>query len=180
MYGMVNKALEDMVISEYGEPTWESIKEKANVDVDVFVRSEGYADSITYSLVGAASEVLQLPAHEILEKFGVHWVVRTAQESYGDLMATGGRTLREFLVNLPEFHSRVSLIFPELAPPQFACSDVKEDSLCLHYKSHRAGLAPFVVGLLKGLSQLYQTPATIEHVVRKADGADHDEFLIRW
>jgi hypothetical protein len=180
MYGMVNKSIEEMVVSAHGEETWERIKEKAGVDVEVFISSEGYSDELTYSLVFAASDVLGVPAGEILEAFGVHWIVNTAQKGYGDMMAAGGSTLREFLLNLPQFHSRVSMIFPHLRPPEFACSDIQERSVRLHYRSTREGLAPFVVGLLKGLSQLYKTPIQIEHAVRRADGSSRDEFVVEW
>ena len=56
MYGLVNKAIEDLVVSNFGEDKWEAIKAKAGVDVEVFVSNEAYPDDITYNLVGAASE----------------------------------------------------------------------------------------------------------------------------
>lgn len=180
MYGMVNRAIEEMVVTSHGEETWERIKLKAGVDVDVFVSSEGYPDAVTYSLVGAASEVLDTPAEKILESFGVYWVVETAQRGYGDMMASGGKTLREFLVNLPDFHSRLSMIFPHLAPPLFHCSASTERSVTLQYRSGRPGLAPFVVGLLKGLGQVYSTPATVTQVAEKTDNGDFDEFVVAW
>ena len=58
MYGLVNKAVEELVVSNFGEDKWELIKSKAGVDVDVFISNESYPDSMTYDLVGAASEVL--------------------------------------------------------------------------------------------------------------------------
>ena len=67
MYGMVNKAVEEMVCMHHGEPVWERIKARAGVDVDVFMSNEGYPDEMTYKLVGAASEVLDVPAPQILE-----------------------------------------------------------------------------------------------------------------
>ena len=180
MYGMVNKAIEEMVISAHGDETWERIKRKAGVEVEVFISSEGYPDELTYSLVSAASDVLGLPAEVVLEAFGVHWIVETAQKGYGDMMAAGGSTLREFLLNLPQFHDRVSMIFPYLKPPEFACSDIQERSVRMCYRSGRDGLAPFVVGLFKGLGELYNTPVQITHVVRRADGAAQDEFVVEW
>lgn len=112
MYGMVNKAVEDMVCSNYSEAVWEKIKLRAGVDVDVFMSNESYSDDITYRLVGAASEVLQLPAEQILIGFGEHWVLHTAQEGYGGLMSAAGKNLPDFLRNLPRFHDRVAMIFP--------------------------------------------------------------------
>jgi hypothetical protein len=48
MYGMVNKALEDMVVERFSEDAWERIKAEAGVDIDVFISNEGYPDEITY------------------------------------------------------------------------------------------------------------------------------------
>ena len=161
MYGMVNKAVEGMVCMHHGEAVWERIKSRAGVDVEVFMSSEAYPDEITYKLVEAASEVLELPSGKILEAFGEHWVLHTASEGYGGLMKASGKTLPEFMRNLPNFHSRVTLIFPKLQPPpHFECTDITDHSLKLHYYSHRNGLAPFVVGLMQRLGKNFKTPAS--------------------
>lgn len=180
MYGMVNNALEDMVVDQFGEEAWERVKAAAGVDIDVFISNQGYPDAITYDLVAAASTVLNQPAAELLEAFGVHWVVKTAREGYGDLMEANGRTLCEFLVNLPNFHARVNLIFPHLRPPRFVCTDVTNQSLRLHYYSDRTGLTPFVQGLLQGLGQMFATPVRVEQEADRAAGAEHDIFRVCW
>ena len=180
MYGMVNKAIEDMVVMHHGESVWEQIKSAAGVDVDVFMSNESYADGITYDLVGAASKVLKMPAEQILIGFGEHWVLHTAQDGYGGLMNAAGKTLPEFMRNLPAFHSRVTMIFPKLQPPHFECTDITNESLTLHYHSHRQGLAPFVVGLLQGLGKKFTTPVRVRHVAHKEQGAEHDIFKVSW
>jgi len=180
MYGMVNRAVEEMVCMHHGESVWEQIKSRAGVDVDVFMSNEPYPDEITYRLVGAASEVLNLPAEEVLEAFGEHWVLHTARDAYGGLLQAAGRSLPEFLRNLPNFHSRVAMIFPKLQPPRFECTDVTADSLRLHYFTHRDGLAPFVVGLMHGLGKMYATPVSVRQAESRAEGADHDVFDVRW
>lgn len=180
MYGMVNKAVEDMVVMHHGEAKWEEIRAKAGVDVEVFIANEGYPDDITYRLVSAASEVLGLPANQILHAFGEHWILHTAREGYGSLLKAGGKSLADFLTNLPNFHARVTLIFPKLQPPRFACTHVTPTSLCLHYHTHRSGLTPFVVGLIEGLGKLYKTPVRVRQVERKDAGADHDVFHVTW
>jgi len=180
MYGMVNKAVEDMVCSTYDEDTWVRIKEAAGVDVDVFISNEAYPDAVTYQLVAAAAEVLDLPTAKVLEAFGGHWVRHTAQEGYGDLLEAGGSSLPEFLSNLPGFHARVALIYPDLTPPTFRVSDVTDTSLHLHYYSHRAGLQPFVTGIVKGLAAMFATEAHTTALHLRELGADHDEFLVHW
>lgn len=180
MYGMVNKAIEDMVVMHHGETVWEQIKAKAGVDVDVFMSNESYSDDITYQLVGAASEVLNVSAEQILIGFGEHWVLHTAQEGYGGLMSAAGKTLPEFLRNLPNFHSRVAMIFPKLQPPRFECTGITDGALKLHYFSHRQGLAPFVVGVMQGLGKMFKTPVTVRLADAKEKGADHDVFDVTW
>ncbi len=180
MYGLVNKAIEDLVISNYGEDRWQLIKQKAGVDIEVFISNEGYSDEITYQLVGAASEVLGVTVREVLIAFGEHWVMKTAMHGYGVMMRSGGATFKEFLINLPNLHTRVQMIYPNLEPPRFECHDVTDTSMTLHYFTHRPGLTDFVVGIVQGLGQLYKTPVTIEIITMKTAGADHDIFAVNW
>lgn len=180
MYGLVNKAVEELVVTNFGEEQWERIKVKAGVTEEVFISNESYPDEMTYQLVGAASEVLGIPAEGILEAFGEHWVLNTAMKGYGAMMTSCGSSLPEFLINLPNFHTRVAMIYPNLQPPRFSCSDIGENSLQLHYFSHRQGLKHFVIGLVKGLGKLYKTPCQCECLTSCDNGADHDIFLVSW
>ncbi len=181
MYGMVNKAVEEMVCARHGEAMWEAVKQRAGVEEEVFISNEAYPDALTYRLVAAVSELTGASAPEVLEQFGEHWVLKTAREGYGELLDAGGRSLPEFLANLPNFHARVSMIFPRLLPPRFRVTEVKPGSLHLHYYTQRAGLAPFVVGLLKGLGVRFGTPVrSITLIASREQGADHDTFLVEW
>lgn len=175
MYGLVNKAVVDLVVSKFGQDTWNAIKTKAEVDVDVFVSMDGYPDDITYRLVGAASEVLKITPEQVLEAFGEHWVLYTAQEGYGPMLDASGNTLREFLENLDALHARVALTMSELRPPRFRLVPIDDKTMTLEYHSTRQGLAPMVVGLLKGLSVRFNTPIEVTHAKRES----HDEFTIR-
>lgn len=180
MYGMVNRAIQEWISGEYGEPAWDSLKAAAGVDCDIFISSEAYPDEITFSLLAVASKSFDLPEAEVFRRFGVHWVTHTAQRYYTDLLSAGGSSIREFLCNLPHFHQRISLLFPHLEPPRFRCSDVTDRSLRLHYYSTRAGLTHFVEGLILGLGSYFQTPVTVSIASQKSSGADHDAFLVEW
>lgn len=180
MYGLVNKAVEQMVCHQFGEATWEAIKAEAGVDVDAFISMEGYPDEITYRLVNAASIVLAIPAVQVLEAFGEYWVKYTASEGYGDLMRLAGATLPEFLQNLDNLHARVGLTFTHLNPPSFRCSDETDESLRLHYYSSREGLAHLVIGLLRGLGERFSTTVAVSHTSQRGEQGDHDEFVVRY
>lgn len=176
MYGLVNQAVEELVTERFGAEAWNTIKQKAGVTDEMFLSMQAYPDSVTYGLVAAASETLKVPADQLLEAFGEYWTLYVGSRGYGQLFERAGRTFREFMLNLHDLHSNVAVGFPELKPPSFWCTDVTDDHLCLHYQSTRPGLAPMVVGLVRGLGTMYHTRVSVTHRVRKADGADHDEF----
>lgn len=180
MYGLVNRAIEELVCTNYGDEVWESIKEKAEIDVDVFISMDSYADDVTYRLVNAASEVLEMPAEDILVTFGEYWTLYTAKEGYGELLKMSGTSLAEFLQNLDTMHARVGLLYPELKPPSFRCTNMSEHGMLLHYHSARAGMAPLVHGLLQGLSKMFDTPITIEHIQQRPTEGDHDIFRLTY
>ena len=178
MYGLVNKGLEQMIRAHADDQTWDTIKCRAGVDVELFLSLRQYPDEITYDLVHSASEVLGEPPSECLRAFGHYWMLYTATEGYGELMSLTGATLHDFLQNLPNMHARINLSFPDLQPPVFRCEAVTERSMLLHYHSHRQGLAPMVVGLLEGLSERFGTPITITMIESREQGADHEVFHI--
>jgi len=180
MYGLVNKAIEDMVCTYFSEDTWETIKQKAKVDIDAFSSMDAYPDDLTHKLVKAASQVLGMSSSEILQAFGEYWVLYTAQEGYGQMMDMAGDNLPEFLQNLDNLHTRVGLSFPQLKPPSFKCTHMQKDSLQLHYHSSRQGLAPMVKGLVKGLGTRFKAEISITQTNSREQGAEHDEFSIEY
>ncbi len=180
MYGIVNKAIEDLVIANFGEQKWEAIKERSNIDIDFFISSEPYDDDVTFKLAVAVSEEMNMSVGDVLVAFGEWWVIKTTSEKYAGLMQSGGNNLKEFLLNLPNFHNRVMLIYPKLTPPEFKISDITENSIHLHYFSKRQGLQEFVRGLIQGLGKMYETPTTIDLIQSRNDGSNHEIFKVSW
>ena len=180
MYGIVNKAIEDLVIENFGEDKWDVIKTKSGVEEDFFISNEPYDDDITFKLVVSISEEMNLPVSAVLQTFGEWWILRTTKDKYGGLMESGGNSLKEFLVNLPIFHNRVMLIYPKLTPPEFKVSNLEENSIKVHYFSERLGLQEFVRGLLSGLGKMYNTAIEIELIESRDKGNTHEIFKVSW
>jgi len=180
MYGIVNKAIESLVIENFGEAKWKIIKETSGIDVDFFMSNEPYDDDITYKLAGAVSKEMNITVSDVLITFGEYWVLKTGKEKYGNLMEAGGSNLKDFLKNLPSFHNRVMLFYPKLTPPEFKVTHIEERSLHVHYFSKREGLKEFVRGLLQGLGKFYNTPVQIELIEDRDAGADHEVFKVSW
>jgi hypothetical protein len=180
MYGIVNKAIQDLVIENFGEQKWIDILERSGIEEDFFISSEPYDDDITFKLAVSVSEEMNMTVSDVLIAFGEWWVIRTTKEKYSGLMESGGTNLKEFLVNLPLFHNRVMLIYPKLTPPEFKVSDISENSINLHYFSKREGLQEFVRGLIKGLGIMFNTPTTIELLQSRDSGDSHEIFKVSW
>ena len=137
-----------------------------------------YPDEDTYRLVGAASAVLKLRPEHVLEAFGRYWVIYTAREGYGELLKISGRTIWEFLANLDNLHARVGLTFAGLRPPSFYCTDVTPRSLRLHYRSTRQGLSSLVMGLLKGVGDMFGTDVDVQLLSSGVAQGGEDVFLV--
>jgi hypothetical protein len=180
MYGIVNRAIEDLVVENYGTDRWRKIKEASGVDIDFFISNEPYDDSITYKLAQAAAGELGISINEVLNAFGEWWVLRTGKQKYGAMMEAGGSNLRQFLINLPKFHNRVILIYPKLTPPEFQVTDITDSSLVLHYISKRQGLHHFVLGLLNGLAKVFETKIQIDVIHSREQGDHHETYRISW
>lgn len=180
MYGIVNKAIEELVVANFGQEKWDKVKERSGIDIDFFISSEPYDDSITYSLAQAVAEEMDMTVGQVLQAFGEWWILHTGRKNYGYLLAGGGDTFEKFLINLPLFHNRVMMIYPKLTPPEFQVTHILEKSLHLHYYSKREGLQDFVFGLISGLGKFYETPVKIELLEERAQGSDHEVFYVEW
>jgi hypothetical protein len=182
MYGLLNRAVRDLVVANFGESTWDKIRARAGLAESRFQAMEQYPDSVTYELVGALCEETGMTADQALEAFGEYWIQYTGAEGYEHLLEASGDTLPEFLNNLNDLHTRVALIFTHLSPPSFLVSDETEQSLVLHYFSHREGLGPVMVGLLRGLGARFNVDVVVEREVmqRTDDNRVHETFRVAW
>jgi len=176
MYGLVNQAIEELVVETAGRVTWERIRGLAGCQEPSFVSMHSYPDELTYALVAKASEVLGVEVETLMHDFGRHWILFTAKEGYGSLLDMAGTSVPEFLRNLDALHARLGMSMPELRPPSFAVEEDDEAGyLILRYYSERKGLEPMVTGLLEGLGLRFGVDVKVESEAR----SDHEEFRLQ-
>jgi hypothetical protein len=180
MYGLVNKAIKDLVVTNHGEEKWSEICQLAEFYEEDFMAMNTYPDKLTYDLVKSASIILKADAAVILELFGEYWILYTADEGYGDLLNLTGTNFVEFLGNLDMLHNRINNIMPELLAPQFSTRNIKENSVELEYRSHREGLVPMLLGLIRGLGKRFNLEVKTEHIQQKNEQNDCHVFRITW
>ena len=180
MYGLVNKAIKDLVCEKFGQEKWEAIAREANFEDPEFVGLQSYPDQLTYDLVKSSSKVLGVDANIVLEAFGEYWILFTADEGYGNLMQLAGDSLPDFLNNLDMLHTRLSNLMPNLAAPQFSTRNVQANSLELEYRSHRKGLEPMVVGLLRGLGKRFEMEVKVQQIADSESDPTCRVFHVSW
>ncbi len=180
MYGLVNKAIKDLVINNHGEEKWKEICHLSDHREEDFISMSPYPDKLTFDLVINASKVLDVDANVLLEAFGEYWILYTADEGYGELMEITGSNFVEFLSNLDMLHYRINNIMPELMPPQFSTRNETEHSIELEYRSHRTGMIPMLHGLIKGLGKRFDLIVQVKQIQEKNEENDCSVFLITW
>jgi len=180
MYGIVNQAIQGLVVDSFGQQKWEEILKDSNVDIVSFSNKGIYPDKITYDLANSASRILKVSLDDVLFSFGKYWVLNVANLKYNSLLKTGGNHAFEFMKNLPNFHSRVMLYYPDIEPPEFQVEEVDSKTLILHYYSARIGLSSFVKGIVIGLGDFFGNKIVCELIVLKEDRHTSSSFEVKW
>lgn len=179
MYGLVNRAIEQLVTSIKGVDGWERVCQRAAWEDQGFVAMQTYDDAVTYRLVGAVSEELGMPANEVLKAFGEYWILYTAEEGYGEMLNLCGNDLLSFLRGMNHMHARIELSMPHIQPPDFAVKELGPKEFELVYQSHRDGLAPMVEGLISGLAKRFHQQIDIQQTGWRDATLPQDRFHIR-
>lgn len=179
MYGIVNSAVQDLVLERHGDSVWAEVAQACDLDEDNFFQNhQGYPDELTYRLVGEVCARTATAPGEFLEALGEYWVRVTGKRHYGQLVALTGRSLPEVLAGINGLHGRVALTFPNYQPPRLWCSHVTADRLLLHYESTREGLWPFVVGAVKALAEMTREKAEARLLEQPTPGSA--VFEVTW
>ncbi|XP_058064378.1 guanylate cyclase soluble subunit beta-1 [Anopheles bellator] len=170
MYGFVNYALELLVLKNFGVDIWEQIKKKAQVTMEgQFLVRQIYEDDITYNLIEAAVDILNIPAGDILELFGKTFFEFCQDSGYDKILQVLGATPRDFLQNLDALHDHLGTLYPGMRAPSFRCTET-DGQLVLHYYSERPGLEHIVIGIVKAVaSKLHGVDVEIKIIQRKGD-----------
>ncbi|VEU41405.1 unnamed protein product [Pseudo-nitzschia multistriata] len=162
MFGWINDCTECLVLTKFGEETWQQIKEKAGCEVEDggFLRYKYYPDSDTVQLVVAASEVLGIEVDDVLFAFGDYFIDYVQENGYSNVLKCLGSNLRDWLSNLNSLHDHLQASYPKgFVAPVFWSEDDEASSKCailVHYYSHRGSLlVPLVVGIIKKVARVY-------------------------
>lgn len=153
MKGIVFNLLEEIVVREHDESTWDLLLDEAGVD-GVYTSLGNYPDADLAALVGAASAALALPPDDVVRWFGRNALPLFA-ERYPDFF-TPHHDARAFVLTLNEIiHPEVRKLYPGAATPSFAFDASDPGRLVMDYRSERR-LCAFAEGLLLGAGDHFE------------------------
>ena len=168
MYGIVNQAIQDLVVEQHGEATWSRILERAGCPDLALQEMDSYPDALTFELVGAVAAELGLPVPDVLRLFGRTWITYTSDRGFGRIIAGSGDSFGAFLGGLDAMHERVTRTFRAMEPPRMVLRSSDGGRFVLEYHSRREGLEMMVVGLLEGLAERFGLEAEITSAAEEA------------
>lgn len=151
MYGMIHRALRQMVQDSAGTDAWAAIERNAGVGPTEMISGEVYDDAVTLRLIAATAALTATPAEALLIEFGRFWVGFAERGSFGHILNFTGKDIATFIANLDRMHDGVRAVMPDARMPSFAVVHSAPGHIIVDYRSTRAGLEPFVRGLLLGL-----------------------------
>ena len=118
MHGMVNRALQGFIVTNYGADVWAEVSSIARLPEDGFEAMHTYDHALTLACFGAAVDVLGKRPNALLEDIGIYLITDPVLDPLRRLLRFGGGTFAEFLVSLEELPDRTRLAMPELEMPE--------------------------------------------------------------
>lgn len=159
MHGLLFCQLERFVVTHHGPPAWTVLLGRAGLPGRQYRRDEAYEDAEMHQLVDTAATLLNQPASEIQEAFGVFLAPQLLQ-LHTDLIQPHWRTLDVLLHTETLIHSTVRQRDPRAEPPRLEILQTGPRRLQLNYRSPRK-LSATARGIIRGLATCYDETVRI-------------------
>jgi hypothetical protein len=156
--GVVFNLLEQIVVRDHGEDTWDALLESSGLD-GVYTSLGSYPDEDLEKLVTAAADAFAIPPDDFVVWFGRNALPLFAAH-YPKLFEPHDST-RSLVLTLNEIiHPEVRKLYPGADVPEFDF-EVRGGQLVMGYRSPRK-LCSFAEGLLLGAADHFHERLTIE------------------
>jgi predicted hydrocarbon binding protein len=173
MKGIVFTLLNEMVEENYGLEAWDQLLQNASCD-GIYISTETYPDAELMALVGAASEMTNIPANALVKAFG-EYMFPSFQEKY-PILFKEGMTFKPFLLTVDRvIHVEVRKLYPDAGLPEFKYQDESDNELVMLYRSPRK-LCALAEGLIAGAAKHFNADYQLKHDICMHNGDDHCRF----
>jgi predicted hydrocarbon binding protein len=161
MKGIVFNLLEQVMVRQFGEDTWDSLLEAAELEGS-YTSLGSYPDQDMQKLVVAASKVMATTPSEVLRWFG-RKAIPVLEERYPHFFSAHAST-RPFILSVNSIiHPEVRKIYPGADVPVFDFRDAPDGALLMGYESARK-LCALAQGFVEGAAAHYGEVFHFEHL----------------
>jgi guanylate cyclase soluble subunit beta len=161
MYGMIHRAMRQMVFEKLGEDAWLALEHRLGIGPTELLTGKVYEDALTFAIVSEAADRFNLTVDECLTEFGRYWIRYAEQGALSSIMKFTGQNLASFIANLDRLHVAVGAAMPGTLLPSFTTLQSTEGHLTVEYRSDRAGMEKFVHGLFLGLMERFNASGVV-------------------
>lgn len=184
MKGVILNLVEEAVVADHGDETWDAILELAGLE-GAWTSLGSYPDDELPRLVAAGSDLLGTPAEQLARDLGRHASQGLARR-HPEHFARSQGTLA-FLRTLDDVvHAEVVKLHPDADPPRFSWSVPGPEEtggsapsggsgpavMDVHYRSARR-LCWLAVGMIEGTGIVYGEATEVRHEACQLDGAPY-------
>jgi hypothetical protein len=163
MKGTIVKCLQELVTEQFGKDTWQQSLEDAGIRRNtMFLTITDVDDATVMNVIQAVCRNVGITLEQAADAFGDYWVNVYSQKLYAQFYANH-TTAKDFLLDMDKLHLSMTKTMPTAHPPRFRYEWSQENTLIIHYQSHR-GLIDFVVGLAKGVGTFYQETLNVSKI----------------
>lgn len=178
MYGIIYVAIKDYAEATFSADVWQSVLQKSGLSVNLNSTELPYNEDKILHFAEALCAVTGISTNDALYGMGFY-VPETTSKKYPEVMLSRGDSLKEYLLNLPAFHNRISLIYPELTAPEFRITEMKDNSITIQYLYKRKDVTPYVLGYLSGITDYFDKNGKVS-LVPQDEKNRYLAFNISW
>lgn len=178
MYGIIYVAIKDFTEATFTADIWQAVLEESSLSVNLNSTELPFNEDKIFRFGEAIAHVTGKNIDEALFGMG-YYVPETTSKKYPEVMLSRGDSLKEYLLNLPTFHNRISLIYPELTAPEFRITAVNDNSIAIQYLYKRKDIMPYVLGYLSGIANYFDKNGKVS-IVPEDEQSRYLAFNISW
>ncbi|WP_162055934.1 heme NO-binding domain-containing protein [Pontibacter pamirensis] len=160
MHGSIFVLLKRFVESQYGYSSWVNLLEAAGIRHAPYQMDETYPTSEIASIVGKASQLMGVPPHQLMEKYGES-LVPDLLLIYNKYIHPEWRTYDMLLNTETAMHAAVRKEDDRANPPLLLVTKKGSRQLIVDYYSRRR-MAAVAVGIIKGIARHYDESDKVE------------------
>lgn len=175
MKGIIFNQLENYVLTNFDEATYDQILEKCKLETkEPFVGPGTYSDSDLILIIKSASDTLNIPVDDLIVSFG-HFLFPKLASRFSNFVDTS-KPAKDFLLTVESIiHVEVHKMYDKAYTPTFEYLNNRDNQLTIRYRSKRK-LYKLMEGIIMGVADHFSCKIDQNIVIHKINEEEVGDF----